>query len=62
MAYARRASDLRRPSRDIASDAVRFTRIRDGAASLPDRAWESSMPAFGDDLDTNAIWGLVLLA
>jgi DMSO reductase family type II enzyme heme b subunit len=61
LSFARRASDLRRPSRDIAGDAVRFTRIRDGAASLGDHAWESSMPAFGDDLDARQIWGLVLL-
>lgn len=59
--FAREASDLRRPSRDIAGDAVRFTRIRDGAAALAQRPWESNMPAFGDDLDADQIWGLVLL-
>jgi DMSO reductase family type II enzyme heme b subunit len=58
---ARPAADLRRPSRDMAQDAVRFTRIRDGAASLPERAWESNMPAFGDDLSAAQIWGLVAL-
>ena len=59
--FARRAADLRRPSRAIVGDAVRFTRIRDGAAALAERSWESSMPAFGDDLDARHIWGLVLL-
>lgn len=59
--FPRRAADLRRPSRDIATDAVRFQRIHDGAAALRDRPWESSMPAFGDDLDARQIWGLVLL-
>lgn len=61
MAFPQRAADLRRPSREIATDAVRFARIRDGAAALGDRAWESSMPAFGDDLDASEIWGLVAL-
>jgi DMSO reductase family type II enzyme heme b subunit len=58
---ARPAADLRRPSREIAGDATRFTRIHDGAAALGDRPWESNMPAFGDTLDDREIWGLVLL-
>lgn len=59
--FAERAADFRRASRDVATDAVRFTRIRDGAASRPIRPWESSMPAFGGELDERQIWGLVLL-
>lgn len=59
--FPQKASDLRRPSREISSDATRFARIRDGAATLGDRAAESNMPAFGDDLDPQAIWGLVML-
>jgi DMSO reductase family type II enzyme heme b subunit len=59
--FPQRAADLRRPSRDISTDAVRFKRIRDGAAALPERNWESNMPAFGGELDPQQIWGLVLL-
>ena len=59
--FPQKAADLRRPSREVVPDATRFARIRDGAATLGDRAWESNMPAFGDDLDSQAIWGLVLL-
>ncbi len=59
--FSRRAADLRRPTREAGRDATRFVRIRDGAAALTDRPWESSMPAFGDDLDAQQIWGLVLL-
>lgn len=59
--FPKGAADLRRPSREIGADATRFARIRDGAAALPERAWESNMPAFGDELDTAAIWGLVAL-
>jgi DMSO reductase family type II enzyme heme b subunit len=60
-AAPRTAADLRRPSREIVADAVRFKRIRDGAAALPERPWESNMPAFGGTLDDRRIWGLVLL-
>ncbi|MCC6764162.1 MAG: c-type cytochrome [Deltaproteobacteria bacterium] len=60
-AFPKRSADLRRPSREVAPDAVRFARIRDGAAVLPERPWESNMPAFGDELDASAIWGLVAL-
>ncbi len=60
-AFPKRAADLRRPGREVATDAVRFARIRDGAAALPERPWESNMPAFGDDLDALEIWGLVAL-
>ncbi len=59
--FGERAADLRRASREVATDAVRFTRIRDGAASRPIRPWESSMPAFGGELDDRQIWGLVSL-
>ncbi len=59
--FPQRASDLRRPNREAAPDAVRFRRIHDGAASFRERPWESNMPAFGDDLDDRQIWGLVLL-
>jgi DMSO reductase family type II enzyme heme b subunit len=59
--FAERASDVRRASREVATDAVRFTRIRDGAASRPTRPWESAMPAFGGELEDREIWGLVLL-
>jgi DMSO reductase family type II enzyme heme b subunit len=59
--FAERAADIRRASRDVATDAVRFTRIRDGAASRPIRPWESAMPAFGGELEDREIWGLVLL-
>lgn len=61
VAFPQRAADLRRPSRDIGSDAVRFKRIRDGASALPARSWESNMPAFGNELDPQQIWGLILL-
>ena len=61
LTFSRRASDLRRPSRDIVGDAIRFRRIRDGAASLAEHPWESNMPAFGEDLDARQIWALVLL-
>lgn len=59
--FAERASDVRRASREVATDAVRFTRIRDGAASRPTRPWDSAMPAFGGELQDREIWGLVLL-
>ena len=59
--FPQKASDLRRPSREVVADATRFTRIRDGAATLGERASESNMPAFGDELDSQAIWGLVAL-
>jgi DMSO reductase family type II enzyme heme b subunit len=59
--FAEPAADLRRPSSAIAGDATRFRRIRDGAGSRTDRPWLSSMPAFGDDLKDEQIWGLVLL-
>jgi DMSO reductase family type II enzyme heme b subunit len=59
--FPQRATDLRRPGREAATDTVRFKRIRDGAASLPERPWDSSMPAFGGELETQQIWGLVLL-
>jgi DMSO reductase family type II enzyme heme b subunit len=59
--FPKRAADLRRPSRDIVGDATRFKRIRDGAAALGERPWESGMPAFGAALDARQIWGLVLL-
>lgn len=59
--FAERAADLRRPSRDIGTDAVRFTRIRDGASSRAARPWDSAMPAFGGELDDRQIWGLVAL-
>lgn len=59
--FPKNAADLRRPSREIVADATRFARIRDGAATLGAHAWESNMPAFGDDLDPQAIWGLVAL-
>ena len=55
------AADLSRPSRAIVDDATRFRRIRDGAAARSDRPWLSVMPAFGDDLKDEQIWGLVLL-
>ena len=56
-----RAPDLRRPGKVAAADTARFRRIHDGGASLPQRRWESAMPAFGDELDARQIWGLVLL-
>ncbi len=59
--FPRRATDLRRPNSSMAPDAVRFRRIRDGAAALSERPWESSMPAFGTELTAPEIWGLVLL-
>ncbi len=59
--FAEHAADLRRPSRDIAADAVRFSRIRDGASGFATRPWTSAMPAFGGELDDRQIWGLVLL-
>lgn len=59
--FAERASDVRRASREVATDAVRFMRIRDGAASRPTRPWDSAMPAFGGELQDREIWGLVLL-
>jgi len=59
--FPRAAADLRRPSRDIATDAARFTRISDGAAALRERPTDSNMPAFGGSLDDRQIWGLVLL-
>lgn len=59
--FAEPAADLRRASRDIAADPVRFTRIRDGAAARSVRPWESAMPAFGGELTDRQIWGLVLL-
>lgn len=59
--FAERAADFRRASRDVSTDAVRFSRIRDGAASRPTRPWESAMPAFGGELEDREIWGLVLL-
>jgi len=60
-AYAVRVGDLRIPLRESASDAARFRRIRDGAAGLSSRPWQSSMPAFGPALDDAQIWGLVAL-
>ena len=59
--FAEPAADLRRPSSAVAADAIRFRRIRDGATSRSDRPWLSAMPAFGDDLTDEQIWGLVLL-
>ncbi len=59
--FAERAADLRRPSSAIAADAIRFRRIRDGATGRTDRPWLSAMPAFGDDLTDEQMWGLVLL-
>ena len=57
----RTAADLRRASREVSGDAIRFKRIHDGAAGLPERQWESNMPAFGGVLDDRQIWGLVIL-
>jgi DMSO reductase family type II enzyme heme b subunit len=56
-----RATDLRRAGKAAAPDAVRYRRIRDGAAGLSEDRWNSAMPAFGDDLEPRQIWGLVLL-
>ncbi len=61
VAFPQKASDLRRPSRDIATDEVRFERIRNGAGSFSGHPWETNMPAFGGELTDQEIWGLVLL-